>query len=78
MRIEIGQEIPSQLIPIADFILSLPGRQSSATRELVFLAFQLPPLGSKSYYIQPAATKSLKSTSHSRVNRSDNSISNEV
>ena len=30
----------------------MPGRNSSATHELVFLAFQLPPLGSKSYYIE--------------------------
>ena len=30
----------------------MPGRNSSATHELVFLAFQLPPLGSKSFYIE--------------------------
>jgi len=40
------------LIPIPEFVKTLPGRNSSATHELIFLAFQLPPLGSKSYYIQ--------------------------
>ncbi len=41
------------MVPIAEFVKSLPGRKSSATHELVFLAFQLPPLGSKSYYVDP-------------------------
>jgi len=40
------------LVPIAEFVKSLPGRESSATHELVFLASQLPPLGSKSYYVE--------------------------
>lgn len=30
----------------------LPGRNSSATHELIFLASKLPPLGFKSYYIK--------------------------
>lgn len=39
-------------MPIPDFVKTLPGRNSSATHELVFLALNLPPLGSKSFYIQ--------------------------
>ena len=71
-----GQEIPSQTIPIASFVRSLPGRESGATRELVFLASQLPPLGSKSYFIQPALTNF---ATHSKMApRTDDSISNEV
>ncbi len=46
-----GKEIPCDVIPIPEFVKVLPGRNSSATHELVFLAFQLPPLGSKSYYV---------------------------
>ena len=30
----------------------MPGRNRTATHGLVFLAFQLPPLGSKSFYIE--------------------------
>lgn len=45
-------EIPSDLIPIANFVKELPGRNSSATHELVFLASMLPAMGSKSYYIE--------------------------
>lgn len=48
----LGEAIPSDLMPIAEFVKSLPGRKSSATHELVFLASQLPPLGGKSYYIE--------------------------
>ena len=39
-------------MPIAEYVKNLPGRESSATHELVFLASQLPPLGSKSYYVE--------------------------
>lgn len=47
-----GNEIPFDVMPIPEFVKKLPGRNSSATHEIVFLAFQLPPLGSKSFYIQ--------------------------
>lgn len=49
----LGEVITSELVPIAEFVKSLPGRKSSATHELVFLTSQLPPLGSKSYYVEP-------------------------
>lgn len=39
-------------MPIASFIAAIPGRLSPATHELVFLATKLPPLGSKSYYVE--------------------------
>ena len=55
----IGVELDTQLVPIPDFVKSIPGRVSDATHELVFLAVQLPPLGLKSYYI----TKSLDTSS---------------
>lgn len=48
----IGKAILFDVIPIPEFVKRLPGRNSSATHELVFLANLLPPLGSKSYYIE--------------------------
>ncbi|XP_046648826.1 lysosomal alpha-mannosidase-like isoform X2 [Daphnia pulicaria] len=47
-----GKVVDSQLIPISPQVQALPGRTSSATEELVFLAAQLPPIGSKSYYVE--------------------------
>lgn len=47
-----GKILPSQLMPIAHFVASIPGRNSSANHELIFLAAKVPPLGSKSYYIE--------------------------
>lgn len=47
----LGSVIPTQLIPIPPFVLNIPGRNSSATVELVFLAEDLPPLGYKAYHV---------------------------
>ena len=47
-----GLLLPSQLMPIASFVASIPERNSTATHELIFLATQVPPLGSKSYFIE--------------------------
>jgi len=68
-------------MPIARFVKNLPGRNSSATYELVFLASQLPPLGSKSYYIERTLTD--EPNEKVKVKRSlsegdEKSISNEV
>lgn len=84
----IGNAIPAQTVPIAEFVKTLPGRTGTATRELVFLANKLPPLGSKSYYVQPApsfgrdkryvvkSTESIKRIP--KTPRADEVISNEV
>ncbi|CAH2064721.1 unnamed protein product, partial [Iphiclides podalirius] len=45
-----GEEITSQLIDIPQAVVEIPTRVSSATHELVFLAY-LHPLGLKSYYV---------------------------
>lgn len=50
-----GKILPTQLIPIATFVLNIPGRNSSATAELVFLAENLPPLGYKAYHVTKKA-----------------------
>ena len=47
-----GAVLQSQMLPIAEAVLTLPGRNSSATHELVFLAENLPPLGLRSYHIR--------------------------
>lgn len=68
-------------MPIATYVQNLPGRNSSATYELVFLASQLPPLGSKSYYIERILNDTQKEkveTKRSLSEGDDKSISNEV
>ncbi|CAH1119882.1 unnamed protein product [Phaedon cochleariae] len=47
-----GKQLDTQIIPISDGILRIPGRSSSATNELIFEASDLPPLGFKSYFVQ--------------------------
>ncbi len=50
-------------MPIASFVASIPGRNSSASHELIFLATQVPPLGSKSYYVEASVSKSASEVS---------------
>ena len=45
-------------MPIATFVASIPGRNSSATHEVIFLAAKVPPLGSKSFYIEATVSGS--------------------
>ena len=45
-------------MPIATFVASIPGRNSSSTHEVIFLAAKVPPLGSKSFYIEAAVSGS--------------------
>lgn len=42
----------TQIVPIAKPILKIPGRNSKATDELIFLAENIPPMGFKSYYVE--------------------------
>lgn len=52
-----GTILQSQLMPIASFVASIPGRNSIAKHELIFLATKLPPIGSRSYYIETSVSK---------------------
>jgi len=70
-----GKTIPFDFIPIPEFIKTLPGRNSSATHELVFLVFQLPPLGSKSYYIK---VENKSKTAEVKSESNGNFIGNQV
>jgi lysosomal alpha-mannosidase len=46
-----GKQVKTQLVPIPQPVIEVPGRVSPATMELVFNAKDLPPLGFRSYYI---------------------------
>ncbi|XP_012271344.1 lysosomal alpha-mannosidase isoform X1 [Orussus abietinus] len=46
-----GTEITSQIVPIPETVLNIPGRKSTATKELVFYADEIPPLGYLSFYV---------------------------
>ena len=48
----LGNIVIVQIIPIAKPILKIPGRNSKATDELIFLAEDIPPMGFKSYYVE--------------------------
>ncbi len=50
-------------MPIPNFVASIPGRNSSANHELIFLASKVPPLGSKSYFIEVSASRRTSSPS---------------
>ncbi|XP_015121133.1 lysosomal alpha-mannosidase [Diachasma alloeum] len=51
----LGVEVLNQLVPIPLPVSKIPGRNSSASRELVFRAADLPPLGYQSYHITERA-----------------------
>ena len=46
-----GKKMLADMVPIPEPMLNIPGRFSQATKELVFMAENLPPLGFCSYYI---------------------------
>lgn len=47
----------TQIVPVAEAVLDLPGRKSSASRELVFEAADVPALGYLSYYVTEEANE---------------------
>ncbi|XP_033224967.1 lysosomal alpha-mannosidase-like [Belonocnema kinseyi] len=47
----IGTELVTQIIPISETVKNIPGRESSALYELVFLAMEIPPLGYQAFYV---------------------------
>ncbi|XP_033225890.1 lysosomal alpha-mannosidase-like [Belonocnema kinseyi] len=46
-----GNEIVTQVVPISNQIKKIPGRKTSASYELVFLATRINPLGYSSFYV---------------------------
>ncbi|XP_060520105.1 lysosomal alpha-mannosidase-like [Cylas formicarius] len=65
-----GIEMITQVLPIPKRVQNIPGRQSSATREQVFLARDVPALGFKSYY--------LELNNHSPSNSEEEQIRNRI
>jgi lysosomal alpha-mannosidase len=51
LYIYVGREQQIQIMKIPDSVLNIPGRTSTATAELIFVAKHLPPLGFRSYYV---------------------------
>ncbi len=70
----------SELLPLPEFVKNLPGRDSQATHDLVLFASQLPPLGSKSFYVGPPENgiESASPEIHESTDMKDITISNEV
>ncbi|KAK2580291.1 hypothetical protein KPH14_012534 [Odynerus spinipes] len=44
-------KLTSQVIPVPEQVLRVPGRESKATNELIFRAIDLPPLGYRTYRV---------------------------
>lgn len=68
------------MLPLPEFVKNLPGRDSQATHDLVIFASQLPPLGSKSFYVGPPenGTESATPEINESTEMKDQTISNEV
>lgn len=47
-----GNTLATQIIPIPDAVINIPGRESQAKNELIFLAADIPALGFISYFIE--------------------------
>jgi len=57
-----GLRLTVQFVPLPSAVLRIPGRESSATAELVFQADDLPPLGYKSYLVTKESSSSYLNT----------------
>ncbi|XP_024086114.1 lysosomal alpha-mannosidase-like [Cimex lectularius] len=51
VKCPMGKEQDTQIVPIPTSVTEIPGRNSQAVAELVFLAKGVPPLGFKSFYV---------------------------
>jgi len=66
---EHGTPIVSQVVPISEHILNIPGRKSKATHELVFKSEGIPPFTAKKYEI----TKRKRTNSRTKRQENQNS-----
>nr|XP_023026878.1 lysosomal alpha-mannosidase-like isoform X2 [Leptinotarsa decemlineata] len=64
-----GNQLDTEIIPIPESILRIPGRKSNAKNELIFLASNLPPLGFKSYFVEEASENDLPQKPHKNKSR---------
>uniref|UniRef100_A0AB38ZEA6 Alpha-mannosidase n=1 Tax=Ectomocoris sp. TaxID=3104572 RepID=A0AB38ZEA6_9HEMI len=51
-----GEKLSVQMLPLPDFV-NIPGRNSTATQEIAFIATKIPPLGFKSYFVETTTEK---------------------
>ena len=63
-----GDAVPAQLVPISESVLGLPGRNSSASSELVFLA-QLPQQGGTTFFVSQTPNRRVLAAQASSVRR---------
>ena len=65
----LGKEITTQIVPIPEAVLKIPGRNSPAVNELIFEAEILSPLGYQSYFISENSDKKnlVKKTTFKKV-----------
>ncbi|KAJ1527978.1 hypothetical protein ONE63_007908 [Megalurothrips usitatus] len=74
VRCPMGHEEASQVVPIPEAVLKMPGRvMSSARYELVFKADNLPPLGFRSFYVT-RTSKPGASDAHPRASEGDDAL----
>lgn len=64
-----GVAVLTQLVPIADFVINIPGRSSNATYDLYFVATAIPALGFKSYIVSKTKSKNNDYNSEETSNR---------
>ncbi len=63
-----GDKVQTQLIPVPEEVLRVPGRKSRASHELVFRA-DLPPLGFKSFFVEKGKKEGWDPEQLSRVHK---------
>merc|ERR1719153_640363 len=71
---EGGLPVVSQVVPLSDHILDIPGRKSKATHELVFKSEHIPPFSAKKYEI--TKTEKPKSRSKQQDNQNEYNLGN--
>ncbi|XP_050428078.1 lysosomal alpha-mannosidase-like [Adelges cooleyi] len=60
------KKLITQIVPIPESVINLPGRNSSATAELIFEATDLPPLGYKAFIVRKDHTKQNQNRIHTQ------------
>ena len=68
---EAGAVLASQLVPLPAEVLAIPGRDSSAVCELVFIAQDLPPLGVATFQVTKKEGETQKPTVESIKRRTN-------
>lgn len=67
-----GTTLETQVVPVPEDVLNIPGRESSAEYELIFFAKNIPALGYQSFYISRESEESEIETDDSDTSISGN------